>query len=469
MNKIKFFCYSLILLSSLILVYSFYKSEIIFNGNKRDYYFVYYLFGVLLFIFSVITFFLNQKLQEYIIISFLSIISSFYITEIYLYIDGISEKKKYLEKRYTTYNNLTGKIYDKRSMVEVYKDLKKQDNNIKVSVFPAYFLNNNEDNLFPLAGASLSKTIYCNDEGTYKIFDSDRHGFNNPDNEWDQKEIEYLIVGDSYGMGWCVDGPNDIGSVLRYISNNSVINLSYDSNGPLIEYSSLREYMPKNVKNVIWLYYEKNDLDNLHYELDDVILNKYLEDLSFSQNLKFKQEIIDKKISKTINDVFHSKIEKDDLFGKEKYFFKESLLLIKLSNLRGKMNKFLPKRYQPNYINKINPAFKEFSKILKLTKDLVSKNNANLFFVYLPEYSRYVDRKIFYKQHSERYDELKFRNYVTIKKIINELNIDFIDIHNEVFKKEANPLKLFPFELKGHYNTLGYKKTAETIFRFINN
>ena len=41
-------------------------------------------------------------------------------------------------------------------------------------------------------------------------------------------------------------------------------------------------------------------------------------------------------------------------------------------------------------------------------------------------------------------------------------------INKEVFEKEHNPLKLFPFELYGHYNIDGYKKVAETIYKFTN-
>ena len=54
-----------------------------------------------------------------------------------------------------------------------------------------------------------------------------------------------------------------------------------------------------------------------------------------------------------------------------------------------------------------------------------------------------------------------------IKNIVNELDIPFIDIHQQVFKKEQNPLILFPFELFGHFTEEGYKKTAQTIYRFI--
>ena len=36
--------------------------------------------------------------------------------------------------------------------------------------------------------------------------------------------------------------------------------------------------------------------------------------------------------------------------------------------------------------------------------------------------------------------------YNLVKNIVTELKIPFIDIHKEVFKKEQNPLKLFPFD-----------------------
>ena len=71
----------------------------------------------------------------------------------------------------------------------------------------------------------------------------------------------------------------------------------------------------------------------------------------------------------------------------------------------------------------------------------------------MPSYVRYITK----------YDNT---NYNLIKNIVRELDIPFVDIHKEVFEKEENPLKLFPFELIGHYNVEGYKKIAETIYKF---
>ena len=73
--------------------------------------------------------------------------------------------------------------------------------------------------------------------------------------------------------------------------------------------------------------------------------------------------------------------------------------------------------------------------------------------MYLPIYFRY----------KTNFDNT---NYNLVKDIVNKMNIPFIDIHKEVFEKEKNPLKLFPFKLFGHYNIEGYKKVTETIYKF---
>ena len=99
---------------------------------------------------------------------------------------------------------------------------------------------------------------------------------------------------------------------------------------------------------------------------------------------------------------------------------------------------------------------KEFKEVIKLAKDLINKNNSELYFVYLPIYTRYVNK----------YD---LSSYNLVKEITKELNIPFIDLHEEIFKKEENPMKFFPFENNGHYNIEGYRKSAEIIYKYTRN
>ena len=422
--------------SSLLLVYVIYKSEIYNDGNIRNYYFSYYLISLLFIFFSIITFFINQKIKEYLIILIISLMLSLFLYEGYLSTNLHVSKNESLKIKH--YENQTGKKWDTRSKIQVYEDLKKKDNEIALFVSPHEYLNKNYP-ILSLSGISISKTIHCNENGYYSIYQSDRYGFNNPDEEWDKKEIEYLLVGDSFTQGACVNRPNDIPSIFRILSNKSVLNLGSENNGPLLEYASLREYLNSNVKKVIWIYYEGNDLKNLHVEINEKILMNYINDLTFTQNLKLKQsEINDLAIN-----IIKKKRKKIGEKKKKKEIFKKKLInFISFSKTRVSIFPPPPPKLIP-----------EFKKILELTKDLTNKNNSKLYFVYLPAYYRYKDNN--YKA-----------NYDLIKKTINELNIPFIDIHKEVFEKEKNPLRFFPFEQAAHYNVDGYKRISEIIYKF---
>ncbi len=446
MNKVikKLFSPFCVFISLLLLTYVYYKSEFIWQGARREYYFSYYIISFSILIFSIFTFFLSEKIKIYLSIIFFSTFLTFYLFEIYLiFSDSTFHKAKIYKKE-------TGKIFDKRSKLEIYNDLKKIEKEITITSFPFEYLNKSNMNFLPLSGKSNSKTIFCNENGYYSIYQSDRYGFNNPDKEWDKKEVEYLLIGDSFVHGACVNRPNDISSKLRKISKKSAISLGYGSNGPILEYASLREFFPNKVKNVLWFYYEGNDVKDLSDELGNNFLKKYLKDINFSQNLKKKQDLVD-NLSIEIIDFEKKKAEqnlKKSLNQKKIYSF------LKLKNLRSRLNILLPSKRRPPTQNQIRPEFRE---ILKLAKELTEKEGSNFYFVYLPTYKRY--KKI----------DNNDKNYNKIKSITNELKIPFIDIHKKVFEKEKNPLKLFPFEMYAHYTIEGNEKIAQTIYKFIKN
>ena len=428
----KIFSPTILTISFLLLIYTFYKSEIIWNGNSRNYYKTYYLISSILICFSIITFFLNEKIKEYLIISVISLIASLYLFEGYLIFSDPSKDQILKEQ---LYENQTGNQWDRRSKLEIYKDLKNKNDNITIIYNPSNLLYKK----YVLSGMSNQKTIHCNENGYYSIYQSDRYGFNNPDDEWDKKQIEYLLVGDSFTHGYCVNRPNDISSVLRNLSNKSILNLGIGGNGPLKQYATLREYLDKNVKKVLWIYYEGNDLLNLKNELRDNILINYLKYLNFTQNLKLKQNDIDSLILILL--------KKEEERERERQTFKFKLIkFIKIYSTRFLFLSATEPTPTPT------PTL-EFKQILQLSKELVNKNNSKMYFVYLPEYHRYTTT----------YDN---KNYNLVKNTVKELKIPFIDINKEVFEKEQNPLKLFPFEIFGHYTVDGYKKVAETIYKF---
>lgn len=366
-------------------------------------------------------------------ILFISVLISIYSFELYLILKN--ENTKDLQIKEKIYLEKFKKKYDNRTKYQVYKDLKLLKNNVQVDFPPRFFLKKNYT-FFPLSGVSDATTVQCNENGYYSIYQSDRYGFNNPDEEWNKREIEYLIVGDSFAHGYCVNRPNDIASVLRYLSKKHVLNLGYAGNGPLIEYATLREYLNPGVKKVLWLYMEGNDITDLKSEKSNSILKNYLTDQNYSQNLNLNQN--------EINKLLNILIEKEELkkLNQSKYKY---LKFLRLDSTK--------KIFKKKKVEKKDLPFDDFEQILKLTKTLTYKNGSNLYFVYLPTYSKY-------KQNYERY------HYNIVKKIVDDLNIPFIDISKEVFEREENPLIFFPFELFGHYNEEGYKKVAKFIFDF---
>ena len=73
----KIFSPTILTISLLLLIYTFYKSEIIWDGVQREYYRTYYLISSILICLSIITFFINDIIKQYLIISGILLISLF--------------------------------------------------------------------------------------------------------------------------------------------------------------------------------------------------------------------------------------------------------------------------------------------------------------------------------------------------------------------------------------------------------
>ena len=385
---------------------------------------------------AILFFLFNARFKEYVLIFFISVISTFYLYESYA--TYVISKIKPFE------NDL--KQFDNRNKFEFYESLKNKNKDKNISlVVPPSILSNDKENIFHFSGISNSKTINCNENGYYALFDSDKYGFNNPQKRWETDEIDFLLVGDSFTLGSCVNRPNDIASHLE-LKNLSVLNLGYVASGPLSQYAVLREFLSHKIKNVIWIYYEGNDLKDLNNELKNNILVKYLNDINFSQDIKNKQ--------KEINHLLKLKIKNEEkLYMKKNSIFAKSINFIKLTNSRTRINNI----HQIKRVNETPNPYAELKQILKLANDLVTLNNSRLYIVYL--------------SHFENATKNNYSNsqYKKVKQIVSDLNISFIDTYEEFFKNEHNPRSLFPFEKKGHYNEKGYLKISQTIFNLLKN
>ena len=335
-----------------------------------------------------------------------------------------------------------------RSRLSAYEKEKKVNDNTILTISPSNFLKDDNLRIFPLSGLPNKQTISCNESGYWSRFNSDQYGFNNPREEWSKSEYEYVLIGDSFLQGDCVNFPYDIANQIRAklnLNNNisGVLNLGYGGNGPLIEYASLREYFPeKKVNKILIFYSDSNDFNDFNLEIENPILRKYFDNKDFSQNLKNKQSEINKILLKK----FDSEIEKknDDRLIRfnEIKFFK----ILKLHNLRYRlMWQFNLVLIDDGEFNKLKSENEELIiDVFRKIKIFANRKNSDLYFVFLPSYPG----------NSEGEEILK---------IINSLNIPIIDIKKEVFDKHHDPLSLFPLRVAGHYNEEAYDLISKKI------
>ena len=261
---------------------------------------------------------------------------------------------------------------------------------------------------------------------------------------WDESNIDYLVVGDSNIYGACVKENQNINGYLRSISNKTALNIGQMSNGPLLEYATLKEYFKKKItKRIIWIYYEGNDLENLLSEKKIPILQKYLNEDNFTQNLISKQDLINELVIKKVDSIFEATINK-----KEKKI--ELVKLLKLYSTR---------QFIINYLFREKLPLDDFKQVMKKTKDFSNENNANLYFVYLPDHYRYINNK-----------KGKYKLYDEVLSIVSELDIDIINLHEDLFSK-IDALKYMDRNDRGynHYNEKGNQVIADTIYNKIIN
>ena len=427
-----------IFLSLFLLLYTFYRAQIIHESKQLQYYLKYYL--LFLSSLSFWLYVLRIKAQSKII--FL-IIGSFFVFSLYTFelirFYNISINNLFVEK--------TNSPILKNEKLILLEQLRKSNIDTYPSIIPNIFLNKNEIDLYPLAGVSNVKTVFCKEGPEFSIYQSDRYGFNNPDNQWNKK-IDHVLVGDSFAQGACVNEGEDIASRLRTLSSKSVLNLGMAGNGPLIELASLKEYVSDiNVKNILWVYFERNDLDDLKKEKKNKILIKYL-DNSFFQQLNKKQKQINSLVKKTIINE-EKKLKLNNFVEKkiDNYFAFKKIIRLKIVRDKTAFDRGL------NF--GVDPLFE---KVILQAKKFAEEKKSKFYFIYLPDKESFkknnVNNKNFYKK-------------TEILEILKRNNINLIDIHSILFSKEEDPFALFAHRVYGHYSTETYLNIAKIIKTYI--
>jgi len=430
--------------------YTFYRAEFVYEGNQFSYYYKYYLIFIFGICFWILVLFFKKKLQIVITATIFFFLLYFYETLSFFAPSILKlEIMKFINKEALIVSQL-----EERSKYDVIQDLKKSKNiEVVPSIFPKTFITkrliNNDENIFPLGGVSNTTTVFCKEGDKFSIYESDRYGFNNPDYQWDNEEIIWLLIGDSFAQGSCVQPGDDFASRIRFLTKQSAVSLGMSGNGPLIEFASLKEYtLKKKPKIVLWFYFERNDLEDLKEEKSNSILMKYLND-DFAQNLHSKQLEIDKKL-KTYIKLAESEYKKNThKIDKNLEKFLSFKKIARLQILRDKTALDRGLNFG------IDPLFE---KILVKSRNLVNSWDGKLYFVYLPDKERYS---------SHRNKDKNYLKKSEVIELINNLDIPIIDIHEEFFVKQADPLEFFAERIYGHYSPDGYNKISKIILKNI--
>ena len=430
-----------LILSSVSIFYVYSKYRISNEEFFFGYYFKYFITTFLFLIFSIIVIFLKKEHKVNIFLSFLSLLFIVYSIETFLFKTHFLDKPNFKKEKIELINK-NKKDYDFRSEIQIYLDYKKKDPLTVKSVVPKTFLFEKNQNIIPLSGISNSMTLMCNENGYYVSYLSDEYGFRNSNDVWKNPENEVVIIGDSFAHGACVNNEDTIaGNLKRLFKTKKIINLGFGGNGPLIEYALIREYLPLiKPKKLLWIYYEQNDLLDLSNELKNKILNNYLVDKNFNQDLINKKLVLDIKLKNKLDELFKSKLS--------------YLSILKLKNVRRLTIDNILKAEEEKVKSDELPI-KEFKKILEEVKSLLDEENIEFYFVYLPEYKRSLENI---------FDDKELNNYNQVIDIVKKLNINLIDINKLIFKDLNDPLSLYPFRSYGHFNEQGYQIITEKIF-----
>ena len=123
--KNKIFSIIYLILSILILSYVYYKSEIVFGGNRINIYIQYYIVSIILIIISSITFFFKKDLNRKFLLVISSTLITLYLIEGLLQGFSIYNQSQHFKKFKKKYKNIN---IDTRSKLEVYKEEKTSEN-----------------------------------------------------------------------------------------------------------------------------------------------------------------------------------------------------------------------------------------------------------------------------------------------------------------------------------------------------
>ena len=152
---------------------------------------------------------------------------------------------------------------------------------------------------------------------------------------WEFDKLELVILGDSFAHGACVRNEDSFVGRLRQ-QYPKTINLAYNGNGPVAELASLKEFVAgRKADKILWFYFGGNDFLGARLEASHPILDKYLRERSYTQNLANNQFAVDEYLQSVFRFEFtRTKLQRDQKLAIPSENSKKAEPAVWLSNLK---------------------------------------------------------------------------------------------------------------------------------------
>lgn len=285
----------------------------------------------------------------------------------------------------------------------------------------------------PLSSVALRLSMGCTegDQREFPIWRLDRYGFNNDDTVY-MHPNRIMVLGDSFAGGSCVHQEQSVAGQLRR-AGYPTATAGYGGNGPLLDLAALTEYGTRfKPKQVLWLYFDGNDIDDLRQkELRSRLLLRYLTD-GFSQNLVDRQAEIDTLWLDPQWEA-HARAVRDD---KARQAAWEGRLVDNLPQVRAVLGDDIASLTAHADLLRI------FERILAIAKRRTEAWGGQLIFVMIPNMDDYRGRVPPFRR--------------PVLDIVRRLGLTIVDI-DAGLRANGDPLVFYPVRSDwGHFNVQGY-------------
>jgi lysophospholipase L1-like esterase len=300
--------------------------------------------------------------------------------------------------------------------------------------------------VMPLAGVSGSMLLHEDEVCCWNSFRLDEHGFNNDAGAHRSSPDLVVLVGDSFAAGAGVGREDNVATNLARRAGK-VLNLGISGNGPLAEYAILREYgLPLRPRDVVWVYFEGNDLADLGRELASPIAS-YLDE-GHSQGLRDRQDEVDSFLGptlKTLRAETWCPPEQARLAARQAYRLRKVRNLLRAATGTATTQEVPDSRF--------------FCHLLGRVARDVSAAGGRLWFVYMPAADRFHPSRMVRARIDALHDPVK----EWILSCLKGAGVTTLDLL-AAMREESDPRAFYPTAPPtGHLNAAGYRFAADRI------